>query len=86
MLGFESQYSPLLSYLTWPPLKIDRTSMRVGRQILRGITWLAKPNHVQLACRFVTYGNEYTSEMRYSYAAIFAVISPFAKRQRISVL
>lgn len=49
-----------------------------------GITWLAKPKHKKKAFRYMAHGNEPASRhTMYSYAAILAVIPPFAQRQAI---
>lgn len=48
---------------------------------LSGITWLAEPGNPEAAIAYATYGNEPTNAVAYSYAAILAIILPFAKRQ-----
>ncbi|KAJ5810586.1 uncharacterized protein N7503_002804 [Penicillium pulvis] len=47
----------------------------------RPITWIANPHHEELAMSYMAYGNEYSQETVYSYAAVMAVIPPYTERQ-----
>ncbi|KAJ5532050.1 hypothetical protein N7494_008602 [Penicillium frequentans] len=47
----------------------------------RPITWIANPQHQELAMSYMAYGNEYSQQTVYSYAAIMAVIPPYTERQ-----
>ncbi|KAJ5659036.1 hypothetical protein N7507_005487 [Penicillium longicatenatum] len=47
----------------------------------RPITWLSTPHHNELALAYLSYGNEYTQQTAYSYAAVIAVIPPSTERQ-----
>ncbi|KAJ6018151.1 hypothetical protein N7451_001530 [Penicillium sp. IBT 35674x] len=46
----------------------------------RPITWIANPRHEELAMSYMAYGNEYTQQTVYSYAAVMAVIPPYTER------
>ncbi|KAB8266161.1 hypothetical protein BDV32DRAFT_115206 [Aspergillus pseudonomiae] len=50
---------------------------------LPGVTWITEPKHEEMAFSHVTYGNEAGIGTRYSCAAIFAVIPPWDRRDKL---
>ncbi|KAJ5595152.1 uncharacterized protein N7459_001360 [Penicillium hispanicum] len=50
---------------------------------MRGITWIVKPQHHQMAFSYLAYGNQCAIGTVYSYAAILAVIPPYHMRQAV---